>query len=377
MNILNTPFGDLTLARWSEREDEHLRAWDAADEYLLQHLSDNNLLAANPPPRVLIVNDSFGALTCALNRYAPVSWSDSVISHRATTNNCGRNGMIAEHTLLSSMEPLEGLFDLVLIKVPKANAFLEDHLHKLKPHLHARSVVVAASMVKHLPRTAYQCFEAIIGSTVPSRALKKARLLQVTPDDSIVAGENPNPTSYTDPQIDMELINHAGVFSREHLDHGSRFLLQHYGEMPDAQRVVDLGCGNGVLGIVYQQQHAAAQLQFIDESYMAVASARENYQKAFPQSTASFEAADGLSDSEPESLDLILCNPPFHQQYIVGSQIAVGMFRQSKRCLRQHGELWIVANRHLTYAGDLKRLFGNCRAVAANKKFVVLRAIKR
>jgi 16S rRNA G1207 methylase RsmC len=42
-----------------------------------------------------------------------------------------------------------------------------------------------------------------------------------------------------------------------------------------------------------------------------------------------------------------------------------------------HGELVIVGNRHLDYQDKLKRIFGNCQLVAENKKFLILRAIKK
>jgi 23S rRNA (guanine1835-N2)-methyltransferase len=87
--------------------------------------------------------------------------------------------------------------------------------------------------------------------------------------------------------------------------------------------------------------------------------------------------ADGLESTEAESVDLILCNPPFHQQHVIGDQVALGLFTDAKRCLRQGGALWIVANQHLSYSGKLKRLFGNCRMVASNKKFAVFKVVKR
>jgi 16S rRNA (guanine1207-N2)-methyltransferase len=53
------------------------------------------------------------------------------------------------------------------------------------------------------------------------------------------------------------------------------------------------------------------------------------------------------------------------------------MFAQSRRHLRSGGELWVVGNRHLDYHVKLRRLFGDCRQVAAHPKFVVLAATKR
>jgi tRNA1(Val) A37 N6-methylase TrmN6 len=72
------------------------------------------------------------------------------------------------------------------------------------------------------------------------------------------------------------------------------------------------------------------------------------------------------------SADLVLCNPPFHQQRAVGDQIAQRMFRQARDVLRPDGELWVIGNRHLGYHVALKRLFGRVELVASNAKFVVL-----
>jgi 16S rRNA (guanine1207-N2)-methyltransferase len=52
------------------------------------------------------------------------------------------------------------------------------------------------------------------------------------------------------------------------------------------------------------------------------------------------------------------------------------MFMEARRVLVEGGELRIVGNRHLGYHAKLKKLFGNCTTVAANKKFVVLSATK-
>ncbi|KZY83646.1 hypothetical protein A3740_05280 [Oleiphilus sp. HI0068] len=73
---------------------------------------------------------------------------------------------------------------------------------------------------------------------------------------------------------------------------------------------------------------------------------------------------------------MILCNPPFHQQNTVSTSIAQSFFKEAKRALKTGGEVWLVANRHLGYHSDLKRIFGNFENIAANKKFVILKAGK-
>ncbi len=100
-----------------------------------------------------------------------------------------------------------------------------------------------------------------------------------------------------------------------------------------------------------------AQFTLVDESYMAVQSARENWTAAFGDRPVAIRAADGLADQPPRSLDLILCNPPFHQQQVVGDFLAWRMFQQARAALTEQGELWLVGNRHLGYHAKLKRLF--------------------
>jgi 16S rRNA (guanine1207-N2)-methyltransferase len=51
-------------------------------------------------------------------------------------------------------------------------------------------------------------------------------------------------------------------------------------------------------------------LIFIDESYMAVASAKENFNRAFDNRKAEFRIADGLTDFKDGSIDLVACNLP-------------------------------------------------------------------
>jgi 16S rRNA (guanine1207-N2)-methyltransferase len=72
-----------------------------------------------------------------------------------------------------------------------------------------------------------------------------------------------------------------------------------------------------------------------------------------------------------------LNNPPFHQQNTVGDAIAWKMFVEARRVLKPLAELWVVGNRHLAYHAKLKKLFGACEAIASNRKFVVLKAVKQ
>ena len=75
MEILKVPQGEFQLSRYPKRKNELLRAWDAADEYLLNYLDENKL--ALQDSSVLVINDGFGALTCCLANKRITNWGDS------------------------------------------------------------------------------------------------------------------------------------------------------------------------------------------------------------------------------------------------------------------------------------------------------------
>lgn len=368
----DSPLGQFQLKRLPKRRRELLRAWDNADAYLLKTVAEEVKPAAGA--RILVVNDSFGALAVPLAGFKPQAWSDSYLSQAATRMNLSANVLDPDSvTLHTSLDEPEGPLDLVLIKIPKTLALLEDQLIRLRPHVTADTRVLASAMAKNLPASARGLFERIIGPTESSLTWKKARLLSATVAPDLVVPTNRYPVTYKLEGTDYQLTNHANVFSRDSLDIGTRLFLKHLPVNEAAADIIDLGCGNGVVGLIAAERNPQARLHFIDESFQALASAETNFRAAFgSEREAVFRAGDSLEGFESDSADLVLCNPPFHQQTAVGDQIATRMFSQSRRVLRQGGELWVVGNRHLGYHQSLKRLFGNARVVASNAKFVVL-----
>lgn len=374
MPLLDTPFAQLDLIRQPEQQNEPLQAFDAADEYLLNHLAAQQPTADT---RVLVLNDSFGALAASLLGKVKVSSSgDSFLGFQGLEKNLLRNGQAFDAVCgIPASEPLVGPFDRVLIRVPKTLALLEEQLIRLQGQLAPGAEVVAAAMVKHLPRAAGDLLERYIGPVQASLAVKKARLLIATPEAKAPA-VSPYPSRYRLDEPSIELLNHANVFCREGLDIGTRAFLPHLPKNLGSARVADLGCGNGVLAIASALQNPDAQYTLVDESFMAVQSAAENWRAALGDREVIVRAGDGLAGQEAQSLDVVLCNPPFHQQQVVGDFLAWRMFQQAREALVVGGALYIVGNRHLGYHSKLARLFRGVEQVAATPKFVILKARK-
>lgn len=378
MSVFTSPFHSLQLQRIPLRQKETLQAWDAADEYLLNHLNEQNLSSDS---KILICNDNFGALSLNLLDYQPAHYTDSHIAELAIEHNARLNQLDSQAIRqIPSTEQPEGQWDVVVIKLPKNLSWFREQLLRIRPFLHEGSQVIVAAMVKHLPHSALEELQKLIGPATLSRAQKKARLLLASVDNNIKLPTSSYPKRWVVDNARKEhngiaLVNHANTFSRDSLDIGARFFLEHLPEGVEGQ-IIDLGCGNGIIGTATALKNPA-HITFVDESHMAVASAKASWEaNELSSEQATFRVNDALKDFPENSADCILCNPPFHQQNTVGDHIARRMFRDAKAVLKKGGEFRVVGNRHLGYHVLLKKLFGNCRLVAGNAKFVVLSSIR-
>ncbi|HDZ56667.1 MAG TPA: methyltransferase domain-containing protein [Pseudomonas xinjiangensis] len=370
MQSCETPFGPLELERYPPTSNPTLQPFDTADLYLLQTLADQ----AGPGVSTLVVNDTFGTLGCALAAQKPHSFGDSHLAERALRTNLDLNNLSVDAVrCINSQEELAGPYHRVLLRVPKSLALLEDQLIRLRPHLAEGAQVIAGAMIKHLPHSAGDLLAKYIGPYQASLAWKKARLLTARFDSGLTPDATTPSTRYELPETSFQLTNLPGVFSQEKLDNGTRAMLSCIPFNQGEARIVDLGCGNGALGIMAAHRNPEASLLFIDESYAAIASAKLNFSAAFPDRRAEFLVSDGLIDAAPKSADLVLCNPPFHQLQVIGDEIAMRLFEQTGKALTPEGGLMIVGNRHLGYHVKLKRCFNKVEQIAANPKFVVLR----
>ncbi|HXH31372.1 MAG TPA: methyltransferase [Bacteriovoracaceae bacterium] len=362
--IFENPFiPQLEIRRYPYRDGDLLQGWDSADELILEHASALDLSSV----KILIVQDQFGALSSALQNFHPRAYTDSFVSFRSTELN-GQRSVVPENDLSAFSEK----FDLVLVRIPKNMSFFEDILCHLTGLLNPGAKVICASMVKYLTATSFQLLERLIGKTTTGLAKKKARLVFAEFTGPRVP--SPYPKEISIENFDRAFVNHSNLFSREKLDIGTRFFLEH---LPggDYSRILDLGCGNGIVGIKAKLLNPQAQLIFSDESNMALMSARSNYSRYF-QEPATYLWTNCYESQLPESLDLVLCNPPFHQGHTIGDFIARQMFQDSHRALRKGGLLRVIGNSHLGYRQEVRGIFGNSTLCKTNEKFVIIDAIK-
>ncbi|TYK67278.1 methyltransferase [Colwellia echini] len=396
---------NLFLSRFPVAQvNRSLQAWDSADEYLINYVNEEGLATSkisNPNKKVAIFNDAFGALAvnfCHSGSENPqvLCINDSFISSQGIRYNIEQNDLDDSNiTLLTSLDSLPNDIDVILFKIPKSKAMLIEQLIQIKQMIKSRTsdkecIFIAADRAKEIHSATLKVFERYLGTTKTSLAVKKSRLVFCQFDSSFgskTTDKSPYPTIWSlthksaidNSSREFTISNHANVYAREKLDIGARYFIENLPTIAPNTKVIDLGCGNGVLGLTVLADQPQAQVQFIDESCMAIASAKLNIETNLPEviDQCEFTLNDCLSDIEGGTVDLILCNPPFHQNTATTDHIAWQMFKDSHRVLKKGGELRIIGNRQLAYHIKLQRLFGNEKLVASNDKFVTQSAIKR
>lgn len=163
-------------------------------------------------------------------------------------------------------------------------------------------------------------------------------------------------------------ITLPGVFSQGKLDVGTSVLLEHL-PAPSTGKLLDLGCGSGVIGLSMKAQQPALEVTLADVDAFALQSARLNSMRL--NLPVEVIASDGLSQVEGK-FDYIFTNPPFHQGKETDYRFAQQLFRQAKQHLVEEGQLWLVANSHLAYEEWAKEHFSQVEVMTQEKGFKLI-----
>lgn len=156
----------------------------------------------------------------------------------------------------------------------------------------------------------------------------------------------------------------AGVFSSRGLDAGTRILIEAVDVTAD-DRVLDLGCGYGAIGIAAAKRAREAQL--LDTSLLAVRCARRNIARN-GLANARVGLSDGFEAVPGRVFDLILCNAPTHD----GAATARRFVQGAARHISSKGRFAVVAMRPGIYLKQMKRMFDTVDQLESRRGYTVL-----
>ncbi len=153
-------------------------------------------------------------------------------------------------------------------------------------------------------------------------------------------------------EVDRTWVSYPGVFAHGRLDPGTRLLLDKLPALKPGARVLDYGCGSGVVGAVVMGRYPQVRLDLLDIDAVALEAVAENVPGA------RVLLGDGLPALVDEPYDLIVSNPPFHRGKAEEPEMIHGLILDSPRVLAGTGSLVLVAQRRIPLEETFRLRFG-------------------
>lgn len=153
-------------------------------------------------------------------------------------------------------------------------------------------------------------------------------------------------------EIYLELETTERLFSPSAIDTGTKAMLS-FVRLKKEDKVLDLGCGCGVVGIWAAKQIGADRVVMCDLSEEAVRTAQENAARNGVEGITTL-VSDGLTELTKREFTLILSNPPYHTDF----SVAKGFIEDGYRQLADGGRMFMVTKRLDWYRNKLASVFG-------------------
>ena len=163
-----------------------------------------------------------------------------------------------------------------------------------------------------------------------------------------------------------------GVFSKDGLDFGSRFLLETIPLEEIGGKVLDMGCGYGVFGIVLNKV-TSCEVDMVDVNLRAMHLAEINSKENRCTGVSIFES--NCYSNINSKYSCIVTNPPIR----AGKKIVYDIVMNAKDYLEKDGKLFLVIRKEQgakSLIVDLKEIY-NVEVLDKKKGFFILKCISK
>jgi 16S rRNA (guanine1207-N2)-methyltransferase len=167
--------------------------------------------------------------------------------------------------------------------------------------------------------------------------------------------------------LEYKVCSLPGVFNHGAIDLGTRVLLDNLPEVKTG-RLLDFGCGAGVIGCYLGLKSPESEVVMSDVSALAVYCSKESAK--LNGLNAKVVASNGLMDVQGK-FSGVYSNPPFHTGIQTDYSVTENFISQLKQFLAKGGSLTLVANKFLRYSELLEQKFSAVSPMAQTTKFTL------
>lgn len=174
--------------------------------------------------------------------------------------------------------------------------------------------------------------------------------------------------------FNLSFISDNGVFCKDKIDEGTLALLKTLHQYELGKKILDVGCGYGVIGITLKKCFPESSVDMIEINPRALELAQIN--ASLNQCDVHAFESDVYSNVTAYDYSDIVTNPPIR----AGKKVIYQIFEEAYDHLTNGGHLWVVIRKShgaLSALRFIEHVFGNCDIIQREKGYYILKSQKK
>jgi 16S rRNA (guanine1207-N2)-methyltransferase len=335
-------------------------------------LRNSELIIANKPLLINLPEDGFIDAYLKLQPCAQIScFNNNFLDFQAIKKRHGVNVT----SIFTSVYQTKDCHDLVIITFPKSKAELTFTLSMIAHCINQTTKILLIGEKKGGIQSSPKLTKQLLSSCQKVDAARHCLLFAGHFYQEALSKTFDIQTWFkkykiTIEGIELTIASLPGVFSQKKLDVGTALLLKNLPQKMTG-KVLDFGCGAGVISCFIAKKFPQTRLSLLDVSALALTSAQESLKlncvtgHTFPSNSLS---------EVTESYQHVVSNPPFHQGIKTHYQASEAFLTNINCQLDRQGKVTIVANSFLSYMPIMQKHIGETAIIAKDHGFTIYQA---